>query len=75
TELDVNIEIFSLEGRLLKTITTNVLSPGYKAQPISWDGLDESGNPLNTGLYLYRLIVTLPDGRSNEITKKLVVLR
>lgn len=75
TELDVSIEIFSLEGRLLKTITTNVLSPGYKAQPISWDGLDESGNPLNTGFYLYRLMVTLPDGRSNELTKKLVVLR
>lgn len=75
TELDVTIEVFSLQGRLLKTLETQILTPGFKSQPIPWDGIDESGNHIGNGMYVYRLSVSLPDGRSSELVKKLVVLR
>lgn len=52
TGADVTVDIFTLEGRRIKSIATNYFSTGYHT--IDWDGRDEYGNRLANGVYLYR---------------------
>lgn len=73
--LDVQVQIFTITGRLIKTITTWVQTTGYRADPIPWDGLDDYGDPIGKGVYLYKLKVTGTDGSHAEKLEKLVILR
>lgn len=41
-QLDVLIQIFTVSGKLIKTIDRVVLTNGYRSQPIEWDGLDST---------------------------------
>jgi len=49
----VNLSIFNLLGRRIITLVEDTKSAG--AYQIEWDGNDESGSPVASGLYLYRL--------------------
>jgi hypothetical protein len=73
--LDVQIQIFTVTGKLVKTIRENVLTDGFRAEPISWDGLDDFGDPIAKGVYLYKLRIVNSDGSAAEKTEKLVILR
>lgn len=74
-DLDVQILIFTVSGKLVKTIDQNVLTEGFRAEPIAWDGLDEYGDPIARGVYLYKLKIKNGDGTIAEKTEKLVILR
>ncbi len=73
--LDVQVQIFTITGRLIKTIDTWVQTSGYRADPIPWDGLDDYGDPIGKGVYLYKLKVIGNDGTHAEKLEKLVILR
>lgn len=75
SDLDVRIEVFDLQGRLLKAIDTRVQSPGFQSPPIYWDGTSDQGKPIGNGMYIYRLILTSPDGKRTQLTERLVILR
>ncbi|MFH1007371.1 MAG: FlgD immunoglobulin-like domain containing protein [Candidatus Latescibacterota bacterium] len=46
--------VYNLLGQRVKTLVDEVRSPGrYKAQ---WDGSDDAGRQVASGLYLYRLV-------------------
>ncbi len=75
SDLDVRIEVFDLQGRLLKAIDTRVQSPGFQSPPIYWDGTSDQGKPIGNGMYIYRLILTTPDGQQSQLTERLVILR
>lgn len=75
TALDVMIQVFSISGKLIKTIRTEVFSDGYQAQPIGWDGLDDYGNRIGRGVYIYRIKVKSERGEVEEKIEKLVILR
>ncbi|MBN2017194.1 MAG: type IX secretion system sortase PorU [Candidatus Cloacimonetes bacterium] len=52
----VNIEIFTVAGRKIKTIKTDQkLRAGYNQ--IYWDGKDDDGDNPSNGVYFYKLIV------------------
>jgi hypothetical protein len=74
-QLDVIIQIFTVAGRLIKTIRTTVNTSSYLAGPISWDGLDDFGDKLGRGVYIYRLKVKDPTGKTGEKYEKLLILR
>jgi hypothetical protein len=65
---DVNLSIYNLEGKLVKTFINNTLSEGYKQT--SWDGTDSHGDPVASGVYFYRLKVG-----NRTLTKKMVLLK
>jgi flagellar hook assembly protein FlgD len=44
------LQVYSATGRLLRTLDANDLSDGTT----SWDGRDDSGRPLATGVYWIR---------------------
>ena len=50
---EIVIDIYTLEGRKIKTIEPEYFSVGYHT--ISWDGRDAYGSRLANGVYLYRL--------------------
>lgn len=49
----VNLAIFDLLGREVLTLENGVVEPGYHT--MQWDGLDNAGQPVAAGVYLYRL--------------------
>ena len=72
--LNVRIEIFTVSGKLIKTIDGNYLTNGYRVGPINWNGRDHFGDPIGKGVYLYRLKVKTPVGEVAEEFERLVIL-
>jgi hypothetical protein len=72
--LEVKIEIFTVSGKLVKTIFDNVNSSAYRSEGIAWDGRDDFGDKLARGVYVYRLTVKTPEGVKSEKIEKLVIL-
>jgi len=49
----VKLELFDASGRRIKILVNAPLSAGSYA--ISWDGKDENGRPVSSGVYFYKL--------------------
>lgn len=80
--LDVQVNIFSVSGRLVKTIQQTITNnDSFRvANDVSWDGNDEYGDPLARGVYLYRVKVRGTDATGANSTaqsdfEKLVILK
>jgi hypothetical protein len=72
--LNVEIAIFTVTGKLVKTIETSFNIDGYRSPPIDWDGRDDFGDKIGRGVYVYRLSVRSPSGGTSEKLEKLVIL-
>lgn len=53
-ESEVNLKIYNLKGQLIKVLANSKLKAGVHF--FTWDGRDESGKDLPSGIYFYRLI-------------------
>ena len=80
--LDVSIQIFTVSGKLVRTLNGQTNSSGCcgngataLSKDIVWDGRDDFGDKIGKGVYIYKLKV-----RSNQLNKqvekiqKLVIL-
>jgi hypothetical protein len=74
-ELEVDLKIFTISGKLVKSINTTIISEGSRSNDISWNGLDDYGGKIGRGVYIYRLKVRTSDGKFAEKIEKLVILR
>ncbi|MCL2131756.1 MAG: type IX secretion system sortase PorU [Lentimicrobiaceae bacterium] len=75
TPLLISIQIMTISGKVVKTIIPQQQSTsGYRSEPIHWNGLDEFGDKLAKGVYIYKLKVIAPDGSWAEKIEKLVIL-
>jgi hypothetical protein len=72
--VDVNIQVFTISGKLVKTLESSMTNSGYRSDPISWNGLDDYGDRIGRGVYVYRLKVRTSDGKVAEKYEKLVIL-
>ena len=72
--LDVSIQIFTISGRIVKSIDSYSMTNGYRVGPIDWDGKDEYGDKIGNGVYVYKLKVTAPSGEIVNKFEKLVIL-
>lgn len=73
--LEVMVQIYTVSGRLIKTIDQFVITNGYRSEPIYWDGLDDFGDRIGRGVYVYKVRVRSQDGTFAEKLEKLVILR
>jgi len=64
----VNITIYDMMGRKVKTLINDQQTPGYRS--IQWNATNNTGQPVSAGLYLYRIEA----GRFRQ-TKKMVLLK
>ncbi len=71
----VLIQIYTVSGKLVKTIRTDTECNGYRSDSIEWDGLDDFGDKIGRGVYVYHLKVHAADGSEADKFEKLVVLR
>jgi len=72
--MDVQIQIFTIGGRLVKTIQNQVNTQGFTTRGLFWDGRDDYGDKLANGVYIYRLQYENNEGKRAEETQKLVIL-
>jgi len=49
----VNITVFDITGRQVRTLENTNRRPGHYS--VEWDGTDQSGNKVASGIYLYRM--------------------
>jgi hypothetical protein len=72
--LYAEIMIYSINGNLIKTIHQQINSNGYRSQQIEWDGTTDGGGKIYSGIYVYILKLTLPDGSAVHQSSKMVVI-
>ena len=72
-QLEVQVQVLTIAGRLVKTIQENVSLQGFRSEGIAWDGRDEFGDKLAKGVYVYRVAVKNSLGEISEKNEKLVI--
>jgi flagellar hook assembly protein FlgD len=73
--LKVQIEIYSASGTLVKSINQNFTPTDSRTSEITWDGTDDNGARLPSGLYIYRLNISTDQGFRSSAYQKLVIVR
>ena len=73
--LEVQVQVFTISGKLIKTINQNIITTGNLSRSISWNGLDDFGNKIGKGVYIYKLKVkSTISNLTSEKFEKLVIL-
>jgi hypothetical protein len=72
TALEVTIRIYSLMGQKMTTLHYSVATENIESGELFWNGLDESGNELPAGLYVYQFQVESVDGFFSAASQKLL---
>jgi len=73
-QLTIRIQVFTVSGKLVKTIDLLEQSDSYKVGPINWDGRDDYGDRIGKGTYIYKVKVTNSFGQTVEKFEKIVIL-
>lgn len=73
--LEALLQVYTVSGKLVKSIQQTIVTPGFHAGEISWDGLDDFGDRIGRGVYVYRIRLRAADGENVQDTQKLVILR
>lgn len=73
TKLACTIEVFDLNGRLVWSGSGNSVTDMSSRINTSWNLNDKAGHRVPRGIYLYRAIVTAPEGTHTTATEKLAV--
>jgi hypothetical protein len=74
-DLSVLIQIYTVSGKVVKNIQSEIHCNGYRVDDIEWDGRDEYGDEIGKGVYVYKVLVRDSNGASAHKFEKLVVLR
>jgi hypothetical protein len=65
----VSLKIYNVAGQLVRALVDEVLSPDA-IQPVTWDGDNDAGQSLATGVYFYKLVT-----KNFSQTRKAVLLK
>lgn len=76
-ELDVLVDIYTVSGKLIKSIEATSIVNGKRVDNIAWDGTDDYGEDIGKGVYLYKIKARSADlGQTQESDfQKLVILK
>ena len=70
----VIIEIFTVTGKVVKTLQVSLTCEGFRPPGIDWDGKDDYGDKLGKGVYIYKLAILDIHNKKAEKIEKLVIL-
>ena len=65
---DVKLEVFNVLGQHVRTLAETQLENG--AYKVSWNGLNNTGNPVAAGMYIYRL-----QSGDKVLSQKMILLK
>ena len=73
--LEVQVQIFTISGKIIKTINQTVQTTGNLSRNIKWNGRDDFGNRIGKGVYIYKIKVkSTISNQYSEKFEKLVIL-
>jgi hypothetical protein len=74
---DFRLRIYTVSGRLVREFDTGDVDGGLRVgwNRVRWDGRDEDGDRVATGVYLYRVSVTSENGTFEGDVEKVAVIR
>ena len=64
----VTLEIYNIKGEKVKQLVNSQLSAGQHS--ITWDGRDDAGKQISSGIYFYRMIT-----KDYSATKRMIMLK
>jgi flagellar hook assembly protein FlgD len=64
----VRLSIYNMRGQLVKTLVNEKLKAGQNT--LTWDGKDNRGNPVATGIYSYRI-----QSNGQSISRKMMLMK
>jgi hypothetical protein len=70
----VVIRIFTLDGKLVRTLEYDLNGPQLSAS-LAWDGTDENGHKLSSGIYPCRFVLNGSNGGYSQTSLKLIIQR
>ena len=73
--LKILLQVFTVSGKLVKTIRRQIYTDGFRVGPLPWNGLDDFGDKIGKGVYIYKLKVESENGETAEEIEKLVILK
>ncbi len=73
-DLLVQVQIYTITGRVIKSIEKTINTPGNRSSELEWDGKDEFGDRVSRGVYLYKIRIQNHGSKPRSIIEKLVVL-
>lgn len=73
-ELDITVNIYSMDGRKIKIIRTKIESDGYIIPSLYWDGNIEGGRRAGKGIYPYTVTITTSNGEKSMISGRMIIL-
>ena len=74
-DLEILIHIYTISGKIIKTLEGVYSATSQRIGPIQWDGLDEFGDKIGKGVYVYQITVKNSKGDTDKAIQKLVLLR
>ncbi len=74
-EVEIIIEIYSLDGKLVKTLGNSFTAEGYRSEPTTWDGTMDNGGKIRSGFYVYNITVRNKLGAVGNDQNKLLYIR
>jgi len=73
--LDVQVQVFTVTGKVVKTLNRTIFTEGGQSRDIVWDGRDDFGDRIGKGVYVYKLTVKSSlTNQQVEKFEKLVIL-
>jgi len=64
----VRMDVYNILGQRVRTLVNGTMQPGFHA--IRWNGTNDTGKPLASGMYIYRIYST-----QFTAVKKLVLMK
>ncbi len=75
SNLKLVLTIYSMNGELVRVIDMQIQSPGYRLEPIEWDGTTSGGAKMGPGIYIYKAILSTEEGEQDSASGKLIIAR
>jgi len=73
--LYAEINIYAMDGRLVKTLRQQFDAGNGASRELTWDGADNNGALLQSGVYLYKISIASENGARDMAYQKLVITR
>ncbi len=67
-ESKIDLSIFNIKGQKINTLVNNIFTQG--SHSIIWNGDDELGKPVSSGIYYYKLNI---NGKTEAVKKCLLL--
>ncbi|AZQ43625.1 type IX secretion system sortase PorU [Nonlabens ponticola] len=67
--LDVQVQVMTVTGKVVWTQNQIITTTGFTSREITWDGMDDFGQRLAKGVYIYK--ITVKSSLANETASKI----